>query len=114
MHDDGDNVGVPPRENLDVGHEARGYRVGEEVRDAFLHRARIRYAANLTGLVFDSDDHHPARRVGERDNGSQHRIRRREVALELEGLPLGAAEQLNDVHNSAEYSEVPSATKLQS
>ena len=48
------------------------------------------------------------------DNGSQHRIRRREVALELEGLPFGAAEQLNDVHNSAEYSEVPSAAKLPS
>ena len=52
----------------------------------------------MTGLVLDTHEHGSAGGIRERHQASQHALRGREVALELEGLPLGPLEELDQVH----------------
>ena len=56
--------------------------------------------------VFDTDDDRPPGGVGEGCDGAQEPGRRRQIALELNGLALWLGEQGEEIHDSEVYSEV--------
>jgi hypothetical protein len=55
--------------------------------------------------VLDSQRENAARSVGERNDGFQHAVWRREIALELQRFAFGPTEQGDQAHNSAFDSE---------
>ena len=64
---------------------------------------RVGDAEHVARAVLDTDQDRSTGGVRERDDRSHQAGRRREVALELEGLAFVAAEEGGDVHQSEFY-----------
>ena len=107
-------MGAPPRQDFQLRDQAREDAVADQTGQPLFHVQRLTYAPHVTGHVFHTDQQDAARRVGERHNGSQHPIRRGQIALELKRLAFRALEDIQKIHCSELYSEARQAVKLPS
>jgi hypothetical protein len=66
--------------------------IADEVGHAFFEIQRFLHAADVARTVLDPDEHRPSRGVGKCYEAPEHSVGGRQVALQLEGLPLVASE----------------------
>jgi len=92
------HVTSSPRDDLQLRHESRHNVIADKVGQAFFKVQRFSYTAHVARTVLDTDKYGPPGGVGECDDGPEHSVWRRQVALELEGLALRAFEQIEKVH----------------
>ena len=71
-----------------------------QVRHPFPVGERVGNPDNLARPVLDADQDRPAGSVRECDHRAQQPLRRGQIALELEDLALGAAEDFGAVHRA--------------
>ena len=90
---------------LQVRQQPRPDRVADQIRRTFFQIQRLGHAANVPGPVLDTDEYGAARRIGERHDRAQEPVGRGKVPFELQGLALGCAQCLGEVHYSEIYSE---------
>ncbi len=90
------DVGRPVSENFEVRQQAWCDGVADQVGEPLLEGHRIRDSANVPSPVLDTDENGTAGRVRERYDGPQQPLRRRDVALELEGLAFRASERVEE------------------
>lgn len=91
-------MGCAPREDLELGHETWRDAVADEARQALLDIQGLAHAPHVPRPVLHANDERAAGGVRKGDDCLGHTMGRGEVPLELEGLPLGTLEQLDDVH----------------
>ena len=96
---------VPVAHYLQVRQQPRPDRVADQIRRAFFQIQRLGDAADVPGSVLDSDEYGAARRISERHDRAQEPLGRGKVPFELQGLALGFAQCLGEVHYSEIYSE---------
>jgi hypothetical protein len=109
---DGEDLGPPPGQKLEVGHQAGVNAVADQVRDPLFHVKGRPYPADVARLVLHADQHRPARGVRESHQGSEQAVRRAQFPLELERLAFRVPEHLHEIHGSEVYSEVPETASL--
>src|SRR2546426_6190912 len=95
---DRQHLRTTPGQDLDFRHEPRNDQVADQVRQALLQIERLSYTADVPLSVLHTQGQYPAGRVGKGNDRLQRALRRGELALKLEGLALGALEDLDEVH----------------
>lgn len=89
-----DQLTLSPCLDLDVGDQKRSDTLREGVGQPFLVHQRIGEADDIPGLVLHADDDHPARGVGEGDDGPNDAVKRPAVLLELQCLAFISGQEL--------------------
>ena len=102
---DRQDLSLSPGHHFDRRDQPWGDAVRNQIGETLFLRQNVRDALDPLRAVLDSQHENAARSVGERNDGLQHAVRRREIAFELQRLAFGPTEQGNQVHNSAFYSE---------
>lgn len=95
---DCDHVGLAPGKDLEIRQQTRGDGVGDQAGDPLFQGERVRNPAHVPSAVLYPNENNAAGSIGKGDNRAQQSLRRRQVALELEGLALGAAQCVEEVH----------------
>ena len=114
VHPNRQQVHVSVAHNLQVRQQPRPDRVADQIRRALFQIQRRGHAADMPGPVLHTDEDGAARRIGERHDGAQEPGGRGKVPLELQGLALGCAQYLGEVHYSEVYSEASCGARLPS
>jgi len=88
--------------------------VGDEVRQTFLFLQDVRDALDSSRAVLDSNKQSASGGIGEGNDGLQRTFRGRKIAFEFERFAFRSAEEGDQIHSSAFYSDVPARLCLPS
>ena len=99
------HLSLPPRHYLDIGNQAWPNRIRDYASQPLLGVEYIGNAGHPPGPILDTYCQDTPGRICKRNQGLQQAVWRGEVSLIFEGFSFRFAENFDEVHSSALYSE---------
>ena len=115
MNGGSNHLRLTPRMDLNLGEQTRRDGVGHQVRQPLFGREDVIDAQHITCAILDPNQQSPASCVREGDERPQDALRRSQISLVFDRLPLWPRQEACEcIHNSAVYSEAPGFATLPS